>query len=445
MHIGPHAFSGTPQPVKLGSGWPQVAGVPTGRKPVQRELELEPRHPSVVRDPPSATSADQSKPDLSEDPLHPEDSKSASAAIQNKIAPADDGPPPSFNGLLAEALSSERTAEATPVASFKSTATAVRLPKTGAKGPRDRPDALASILPDANRAIPLTWSLTALRDETPVSEGENVPASPDGSPGTAPGAEPAKETVALASQPLAFVAQIKVSSEAPQEAIASELNPTESTPLAGQIASTPTFAGRLASDFGAQTLSPSPPLSAIQAAVNAPPIAAPPPEAKAPTAVHAEHRPVAFVEPTGEPEAAAPMAPVRDISLRMPGTGPRGVEVRLTEKAGEVRVDVRSADPELTESLRGNLHDLMSNLDRRGLTAETWHPGGMAQMHTGSAGEAGLSHHRNGSHAEDRGQQGRQRSRQQDTEDSDQPQTQHPPGELWVEAISQISEGTRNL
>jgi hypothetical protein len=75
--------------------------------------------------------------------------------------------------------------------------------------------------------------------------------------------------------------------------------------------------------------------------------------------------------PTETVEAAPPAPapqPLKEIALQLPGA--RGVEVRLSEHAGEVRIDVRSGDAALTQDLRGNLHDLVAGLERKGFSAE---------------------------------------------------------------------------
>jgi len=41
----------------------------------------------------------------------------------------------------------------------------------------------------------------------------------------------------------------------------------------------------------------------------------------------------------------------------------RSADVRLVERAGEVHVAVRATDAGITESLRGNLSELVSRLD----------------------------------------------------------------------------------
>jgi len=78
------------------------------------------------------------------------------------------------------------------------------------------------------------------------------------------------------------------------------------------------------------------------------------------------------------PETAAHEAPVagsaRDIALRLNASDNSAVEVRLSERAGEVHVAVRSADPSLTESVRARLPELVDRLNARGFETEIWRP-----------------------------------------------------------------------
>jgi hypothetical protein len=50
------------------------------------------------------------------------------------------------------------------------------------------------------------------------------------------------------------------------------------------------------------------------------------------------------------------------------------VELRLTERAGEIRVAVRTADSHLAGTLRESLPALSSRLADSGFHAESWHP-----------------------------------------------------------------------
>ena len=64
----------------------------------------------------------------------------------------------------------------------------------------------------------------------------------------------------------------------------------------------------------------------------------------------------------------------RDIKLQVGGPGEARVEVRLSERAGDVLVSVRSADSRLAGDLRGNLPALASRLEQSGYHATGWQP-----------------------------------------------------------------------
>lgn len=73
------------------------------------------------------------------------------------------------------------------------------------------------------------------------------------------------------------------------------------------------------------------------------------------------------------PRRAVPLpAPVaRDIRLEV-GDPDRKVEVRLVERAGEVRVAVRTPDDRLADGLREQLPSLSSRLEQNGFRADEW-------------------------------------------------------------------------
>jgi hypothetical protein len=82
------------------------------------------------------------------------------------------------------------------------------------------------------------------------------------------------------------------------------------------------------------------------------------------------------VAPPAEPKTQ----PLHQFSVLVPGrTSETGstpqVEVKVIERTGEVQVAVRSADTHLTDSLRDDLGQLVSQLSERGYRSETWHPG----------------------------------------------------------------------
>jgi hypothetical protein len=51
------------------------------------------------------------------------------------------------------------------------------------------------------------------------------------------------------------------------------------------------------------------------------------------------------------------------------------VDVQVREQAGELRVAVRTPDPQLTETLRAELPQLASKLTESGYQARIWNPG----------------------------------------------------------------------
>ncbi len=75
------------------------------------------------------------------------------------------------------------------------------------------------------------------------------------------------------------------------------------------------------------------------------------------------------------PESAPPRTePARDISFRIASANTNPIDIRLTERAGEIRVAVHAADPVLTRSLQSNVAELAGKLERSGFQAETFLP-----------------------------------------------------------------------
>jgi hypothetical protein len=67
---------------------------------------------------------------------------------------------------------------------------------------------------------------------------------------------------------------------------------------------------------------------------------------------------------------------VRDIQFALHSPD-RRVEVRLVERAGEVRVDVRTPDTRLAAELRSDLPALSARLESAGFRTEAWRPAGV--------------------------------------------------------------------
>jgi len=121
-----------------------------------------------------------------------------------------------------------------------------------------------------------------------------------------------------------------------------------------------------------------------------------------------------LLEPQGETANRAGES-VHNISLRLSNAEQGSVQVRLSERAGELHVSVRTPDTGLTRGLRDGLPDLMGRLQVNGYRADTWQPGGngsnAGQDHGQDAAGHGSSQQRNGGGSQ---QQSSQEQQQQD-------------------------------
>jgi hypothetical protein len=121
----------------------------------------------------------------------------------------------------------------------------------------------------------------------------------------------------------------------------------------------------------ASTASPSvaagPPVTAVQSST------APGAGNSGPAKTVAEDRSPHFLEAQNEPNQRAGQS-VRDISLKLTNKDQSSVQVRLSERAGELHVSVRTPDAGLTRGLREGLSDLVGRLEQSGYRAETWRP-----------------------------------------------------------------------
>jgi hypothetical protein len=93
------------------------------------------------------------------------------------------------------------------------------------------------------------------------------------------------------------------------------------------------------------------------------------------------------------PEPASAAGPLRDIQFRVNQGGQR-VDVRLTERGGEVHVSVRTPDAQLAGTLREDLPLLSAKLEQTGFRAETWRPGMSTPPPHFGANETGSSNTR---------------------------------------------------
>ena len=79
-------------------------------------------------------------------------------------------------------------------------------------------------------------------------------------------------------------------------------------------------------------------------------------------------------KPSDPPAEPAPAAAAHDIKLQVGEEGGPHVEVRLTERGGDVMVSVRTPDSHLAGELRADLPALSNRLEQSGYRTETWQP-----------------------------------------------------------------------
>jgi hypothetical protein len=76
-----------------------------------------------------------------------------------------------------------------------------------------------------------------------------------------------------------------------------------------------------------------------------------------------------------EDPVKARSTPAQEIAVRVSAPEHRPVDVHITERGGEMRVAVRTADAGLKVALRDDLNSLVGRLDRSGFRAEAAVPG----------------------------------------------------------------------
>lgn len=136
----------------------------------------------------------------------------------------------------------------------------------------------------------------------------------------------------------------------------------------------------------------------------------------------AESRAPQFLEPAQDTPARNGES-VKDISLRLSDKDQNSVQVRLSERAGELRVSVRTPDDGLTRGLRDGLSELVGRLEHNGYKAETWQPADSSSttQDQGRPSQDQSSRQQGGS--------GSESGQQQNARDHQQPDAQTP---QWV-------------
>ncbi len=124
---------------------------------------------------------------------------------------------------------------------------------------------------------------------------------------------------------------------------------------------------------------------------------------------------------------ASGASPVQEIALRIAQPEMPSVDLRITERAGEIHVAVRTPDPALETALRADLGTLTSSLERAGYRTETFVPRESAGAPANGALNSAQSSHLNSGddrQKQEPGSSGRQSS---DSGNHRQPKRQRDP------------------
>jgi hypothetical protein len=125
---------------------------------------------------------------------------------------------------------------------------------------------------------------------------------------------------------------------------------------------------------------------------------------------------------------------LKDISFNITQPGGSSVQLRMVERAGELRVAVHTTSHDLNQDLRAELPDLTKKLSDTGFHSELWRPAAHAAMASGDTSAAknqgGNPDGADSRHGSGGSQQGR---RQQDQNHSQSPK--------WVE---EFENGTQS-
>jgi hypothetical protein len=116
-----------------------------------------------------------------------------------------------------------------------------------------------------------------------------------------------------------------------------------------------------------------PPATNLMAAPSTPHVPNPP-SASAPVAAPpSSHAPAAGAETAPVTDHVSAPSAANDIKIALNDNGQR-VELRVTERAGDIHVTVRTPDSQLATAMREDLPALSSRLEQSGFHSEMWRP-----------------------------------------------------------------------
>jgi hypothetical protein len=125
------------------------------------------------------------------------------------------------------------------------------------------------------------------------------------------------------------------------------------------------------------------------------------------------------IDSVAPPIEHAPASPLNEITLRVANADQSSTSIRMVDRSGELHVAIRASDPQLADSLRGNVEQLTSRLGNSGWSAEVWKPTAVAavvrtqasseQMPQGQQGSKGQQANQEGGRADPRQQNNKQK------------------------------------
>jgi hypothetical protein len=128
----------------------------------------------------------------------------------------------------------------------------------------------------------------------------------------------------------------------------------------------------------------------------------------------------------------APTLRTQSIEIQVPGAGDQQVDVRVSQRAGNVDVTVRTPDNDLAQSLRQHLPELSDRLSQSGVNGDVWQPAAaVAETSNGNGSTSGDN--------QDQAWQGQQQNQQQSRRESDSQQNQR--GSNWMNQFYSEQEG----
>jgi len=149
-----------------------------------------------------------------------------------------------------------------------------------------------------------------------------------------------------------------------------------------------------------------------------------------PQAAESIARPAIAANSTEQPKAG----PIREISFQSSSPDAGAVKVQIIDRGGDVRISVRSADPNLTHALQRDVGQLVTKLDHSGYETKSWNPreatslAGITESRDVQIRPETGSNSNSGSDSGSRGGQG-------GTHDQSQQQRRHGDARQWTNTL----------